>query len=191
MCIQHSRCPWAGSDPLYVAYHDHEWGQPVHDDKKLFEMLLLETMQAGLSWITILRKREMYRSAFDGFDPQRIAAYGTQKVEELMGNAGIVRNRKKIFAAITNAAAFLAVQEKHGSFDRWLWRYVGDTPVIGHWQTLEEVPTTTEISDKLSRDMKKLGFRFVGSTTIYAYMQAVGMVNDHIASCFLCGRSQV
>lgn len=179
------RCPWVGQEQIYIDYHDKEWGRPVHDDGKLFEMLLLETMQAGLSWITVLKKREAYRKAFDGFDPKKIACYGAEKIEALMSNEGIIRNRLKICAAVENARAFLQVQEQYGSFDQMLWGYVDGTPLVGHWVRIEDVPATTPLSDRLSRDLKKLGFKFVGSTTIYAYMQAVGLVNDHIATCFV------
>ncbi len=179
------RCPWAGDIPIYIEYHDHEWGRPVHDDNKLFEMLILEGMQAGLSWITVLKKREAYRKAFDGFDPKKVALYGEAKIEELMANEGIIRNRLKINAAVTNAKAFLAVAEKHGSFDQFIWSYVDDTPIIGHWKSIEDAPATTPISDQISKDLKKMGFKFVGSTIIYAFMQATGMVNDHISDCFV------
>ena len=180
-----------GDTPLYMAYHDHEWGRPVHDDNKLFEMLILEGAQAGLSWSTVLNKRDAYREAFDGFDPKKAALYDGAKVEALMANAGIIRNRLKINAAIVNAGLFLDIQEKHGSFDRFIWAYVAHTPVTGHWENFEAVPLTTPVSDRISRDLKKLGFKFVGSTIIYSFMQAVGMVNDHLKPCFvyeeLCG----
>ena len=180
-----SRCSWAGDTPLYIDYHDHEWGRPVHDDEKLFEMLLLEGMQAGLSWITVLKKRAAYRKAFDEFDPRKVSLYDEAKVEELMGNEGIIRNRLKIHAAITNAKVFLEVAEKHGSFDRFLWSYVDHTPIVGHWENVVDVPATTPLSDQISKDLKKLGFKFVGSTIIYAFMQATGMVNDHVITCFV------
>ncbi len=179
------RCPWAGNTAIYVAYHDHEWGRPVHDDKKLFEMLILECMQAGLSWITILKKREAYREAFDGFDPEKVAHYGDTKIQQLMQNEGIVRNRLKILAAINNARIFLNIVKKHGSFSNTLWKYVDHTPIVGHWERVEDIPVTTPLSDTISNDLKKMGFKFVGSTTIYAFMQAVGMVNDHITTCFI------
>lgn len=179
------RCPWAGNTSIYINYHDNEWGREVHDDNKLFEMLILEGMQAGLSWITILKKREAYRQAFDGFDPQKVALYTSEKVEELMQNEGIVRNRLKINAAITNAQAFLRVVEEYGSFDKFIWSYVNNIPIVGHWKSVREVPVTTEISDKISKDLKKRGFKFVGSTIIYSYMQAIGMVNDHITGGFV------
>lgn len=179
------RCSWAGNSAIYVDYHDNEWGRPVHDDKKLFEMLILECMQAGLSWITILKKREAYREAFDGFDPEKMARYGDAKVQQLMENAGIVRNRSKILAAINNAQVFLDITNKYGSFNDMLWEYVDHTPIVGHWDKIEDIPAITPLSDTISKDLKKIGFKFVGSTTIYAFMQAVGMVNDHITSCFI------
>lgn len=181
-----TRCPWPGDIPVYVEYHDHEWGRPVHDDRKLFEMLILEGMQAGLSWITVLKKREAYRRAFDGFDPEKIARYDEAKIQELMADPGIIRNRLKIRAAVTNAKAFLEAVRKHGSFDRMIWAYVDNTPIVGHWNRLEEVPATTPLSDRISGDLKKMGFKFVGSTIVYSFMQAVGMVNDHLAGCFVC-----
>lgn len=190
-----TRCFWANTDDLlYQAYHDQEWGVPVHDDCILFEFLLLEGAQAGLSWYTILRKRHNYRLAFDGFDPQKIAAYGDQKVEQLMANPGIIRNRLKINAAIRNAQAFLKVQQEFGSFNAYLWEFVGGKPVINSWTTGHEIPAETDISRKMSKDLLKRGFRFVGPTICYAHMQAVGLVNDHTTDCFryqeilnLCG----
>jgi DNA-3-methyladenine glycosylase I len=179
------RCPWAGNTPLYADYHDSEWGRPVHDDNKLFEMLILEGAQAGLSWITILKKREAYREAFDGFDPKKIALYGDAAIQKLMANEGIVRNRLKMNAAIINAKIFLDVVEKYGSFDTFIWEYVNYKPITGHWKKMEDLPTTTLLSDKISKDLKKMGFKFVGSTIIYSFMQAVGMVNDHIKACFV------
>jgi len=179
-----SRCPWAGVDPLYVAYHDEEWGVPAHDDRHLFEMLILEGAQAGLSWLTILRKRERYREAFDGFDPQLVASYGERKKQALLRDAGIVRNRLKIGAAVDNARAFLAVQAEFGSFDRYIWRFVGGDPKVHAWVEMRQVPAKTEESDALSKDLRKRGFRFVGSTICYAFMQAVGMVNDHLVGCY-------
>lgn len=179
------RCAWAGDSQIYIDYHDNEWGRPQHNDGKLFEMLILETMQAGLSWITILKKREAFRIAFDGFHPETVARYDEEKVEELMANEGIIRNRLKINAAIANARAFLEVQAKFGSFDKMIWSYVDNKPIVGHWETAKDQPATTALSDQISRDLKKLGFKFVGSTTIYAFMQAIGMVNDHVAGCFL------
>jgi len=174
-----------GNTPLYADYHDNEWGRPVHDDNKLFEMLILEGTQAGLSWETVLKKREAYREAFDGFDPKKVALYGDAKVEELMGNAGIIRNRLKINAAVVNARLFLEIAEKHGSFDKFIWAYVDGTPVTGHWRTFQDMPATTPVSDRISKDLKKMGFKFVGSTIIYSFMQAVGMVNDHLLDCFV------
>ena len=172
-----------GDTPLYIDYHDNEWGRPVHDDKKLFEMLILEGAQAGLSWITVLKKRETYRKAFDGFDPEKISLYDDKKIAELMKNDGIIRNRLKINAAIVNAKLFFEIVEKHGSFDKFIWEYVDYKPIFGNWNSFEEMPVTTEISDKISKDMKKLGFKFVGSTIMYSFMQTVGMVNDHLTSC--------
>lgn len=179
------RCAWAGEDELYCRYHDEEWGVPLHEDNRLFEMLVLEGAQAGLSWITILRKRENYRRAFDGFDIDKILNYDESKVESLMQDAGIVRNRLKIQSVLTNARAFRAVQEEYGSFDRYLWSYVEGTPICNSWSDSSELPARTELSDRISRDLKKRGFKFVGSTIVYAYMQAVGMVNDHMSYCFL------
>lgn len=178
------RCAWCGNDPLYMAYHDEEWGVPVHDDNLLFEFLTLEGAQAGLSWITILRKREAYRKAFAGFDPAIVAAFDAVKQTELMNNAGIVRNRLKIASTITNAAAFIDIQKESGSFDAWLWNYVDGTPLCNAWPAITHVPASTALSDRISRDLKKRGFRFVGTTIIYAFMQAVGMVQDHTTDCF-------
>jgi len=177
------RCWWAGETEIYVDYHDNEWGRPVHDDAKLFEMLILEGAQAGLSWITVLKKRHNYRQAFDNFDARKIAQYGPEKVEELMNNPGIIRNRLKIQGAITNARLFLDIVENHGSFSTFLWGYVNHTPIVNHLATMEDMPATSPISDKMSKDLKKLGFKFVGSTIIYAFMQATGMVNDHLIDC--------
>jgi len=178
------RCPWAGTDPLYVVYHDTEWGRPVHDDRKLFEFLILEGAQAGLSWLTILRKRENYREAFDHFEPRKVATYGARNVEELLRNPGIIRNRRKVEAAVGNARAFLAIQEEFGSFDRYIWRFVGGHPVRNAWRSVEEIPASTPESVAMSRDLKRRGFGFVGPTVCYAFMQAVGMVNDHTVECF-------
>ncbi len=178
------RCVWPGNDPLYCAYHDEEWGVPVHDDRALFEFLTLEGAQAGLSWITILRKRPHYRKVFDNFDAARIARYGTDKIESLLQDAGIVRNRLKVEAAVSNAQKFLAVQEEFGSFDAFLWRFVEGRPKQNRWRTHEEVPARTPESDALSQELARRGFKFVGSTICYAYMQAVGMVNDHTTGCF-------
>jgi DNA-3-methyladenine glycosylase I len=178
------RCRWAGTDPLYIAYHDHEWGVPVHDDRLLFEFLTLETFQAGLSWITILKKRENFREAFDGFDYRMIAEYGQEKIDALLGNAGIIRNKLKIRATITNARAFMDVQREFGSFDHYIWGFVDHQPILNHWQHDDDVPPNTPLSDAISKDLKKRRFKFVGSTVVYAHMQATGMVNDHIVKCF-------
>lgn len=178
------RCAWCGQDPLYTAYHDREWGVPVDDDRLLFEFLILEGAQAGLSWITILRKRDAYRQAFAGFDPVKVARFNAKKVERLMANAGIVRNRLKIESAIKNARAFLAVQEEFGSFSDYQWRFVDGRPMQNRLRTMRDVPAKTPVSDALSKDLKSRGFSFVGSTIIYAHMQAVGMVNDHVVTCF-------
>jgi len=174
-----------GDTPIYIDYHDNEWGRPVHDDNKLFEMLILEGAQAGLSWITVLKKRDAYRKAFDGFDPHKVAHYSDAKIEELMNNEGIIRNRLKLNAAMNNAKRFLEVVEKHGSFDKFIWGYVNYKPIVGHWDKIEDMPITTPISDQISRDLKKMGFKFVGSTIIYSFMQAVGMVNDHFTHCLV------
>jgi DNA-3-methyladenine glycosylase I len=174
-----------GNTQVYIDYHDNEWGRSVHDDDKLFEMLILEGMQAGLSWSTILNKREAFRNAFDGFDPKKVAYYDDMKIAELMANEGIIRNRLKINSAITNAKVFLEIVEKHGSFDNFIWKYVDYKPIIGHWEKIEDIPVTTPLSDKISKDLKKLGFKFVGSTIVYSFMQAVGIVNDHIKPCFV------
>jgi len=179
------RCSWAGDMPIYIDYHDKEWGRPVHDDRKLFEMFILEGAQAGLSWITVLKKREAYREAFDRFDPEKIARYDDKKIEELMANEGIIRNRLKINGAVTNAKLFLEIVEKYGSFDKFIWSYVDYKPIINNREKLEDIPATTPVSDKISKDLKKIGFKFVGSTIIYAFMQATGMVNDHLTDCFV------
>ena len=182
------RCSWAGLKPHMVHYHDYEWGRPVHDDRRFFEMLLLEGAQAGLTWDTILRRRQGYRKAFAGFDPVRVARFDQRKKTALLNDVGIIRNRLKIDAAVSNAQAFLTVQKEFGSFDRYVWPFVGGKPIVNRWRYMTEVPATTPQSDALSKDLKKRGFRFVGSTIIYAFMQAVGMVNDHIAGCFLAGK---
>ena len=179
-----ARCEWAGTDPLSVAYHDEEWGVPVHDDRKMFEFLTLEGMQAGLSWMTILRKRENFRQALDGFDPERIARYDQDKVQELLSNPGIIRNRLKIAATIGNARAFLEVQEAFGSFDTYIWQFVGGRPLLNSWQKMNEIPAQTAEAQAMSKDLLKRGFRFVGPTICYAHMQATGMVNDHTVDCF-------
>ena len=178
------RCGWPGDDPLMLAYHDDEWGVPVHDDQRLFEFLTLEGAQAGLSWSTILKKRESYRDAFAGFDPAKVARFDARRRAALMKNPGIVRNRLKIESTVTNAKAFLAVRKEFGTFDRYLWSFVGGAPIRNRWAHMRELPARTEISDALSKDLKKRGFRFVGSTILYAFMQAVGMVNDHVAGCY-------
>ena len=177
------RCTWAGTDPLYVRYHDREWGVPVHDDRRLFEMLILEGAQAGLSWITILRKRPAYRRAFDRFDPKKVARYGAAKKRVLLADAGIVRNRLKIEAAVTNARALLAVKKEFGSFDAYIWQFVGGRPKVNRRRSMKSIPARTPESDAMSLDLKRRGFTFVGSTICYAFMQAVGMVDDHLISC--------
>ncbi len=179
-----TRCPWPGDDPLYLAYHDEEWGLPLHDDRRLFEMLILEGAQAGLSWITVLRKRAAYRIAFDGFEAQRVANYDETKIAELMANPGIIRNRAKIQAAIGNARAFLEAQAEFGSFDKYIWGFVGGQAIQNAPSALGQVPAETAESQAMSKDLKRRGFRFVGPTICYAYMQATGMVNDHLVSCF-------
>ena len=178
------RCAWVSDDPLYVAYHDREWGVPVHDDRTLFEFLILEGAQAGLSWITILKKRENYRRALDGFDVHKIARYDAAKVRALLADPGIVRNRLKIAATIQNAKSFLDVQKEFGSFDAYIWKFIGGKPLLSDWQTNADAPAKTPQSDLMSKDLAKRGFKFVGSTICYAFMQAVGMVNDHSADCF-------
>src|SRR5437870_246998 len=178
------RCDWSGTDPLYVAYHDEEWGVPLHDDRVLFEFLVLEGAQAGLSWSTILRKRDAYRRAFDRFDPEKVARYNKRKISTLLADAGIVRNRAKIESTIKNAKAFLEVQAEFGSFDAYQWRFVDDRPLQNRWRTVREIPAQTVQSGAMSKDLKSRGFSFVGSTIIYAHMQAVGMVNDHLVDCF-------
>ncbi|HQR29136.1 MAG TPA: DNA-3-methyladenine glycosylase I [Anaeromyxobacteraceae bacterium] len=178
------RCGWCGTDPLYVRYHDEEWGVPVHDDRTHFEFLLLEGAQAGLSWITVLRKREAYRRAFARFDPEAVARLGRADVARLLADPGIVRNRLKVESAIGNARAFLALQEEAGSFDAWVWRFVDGRPVQGRWRSLAEVPAATPAAEALSRELRRRGFRFVGPTIAYAYMQATGLVNDHLLRCF-------
>jgi DNA-3-methyladenine glycosylase I len=179
-----NRCEWCGADPLYIKYHDREWGMPVHDDRRLFEFLILEGAQAGLSWLTILRKRENYRKAFHGLDPQKIAAYSAADVQRLLADRGIVRNRLKIESTIRNARGVLKIMDEFGSFDAFIWRYVDYRPRQNTWRSLAELPASTELSDTISKDLKKRGFNFVGSTICYALMQAVGMVNDHVVGCF-------
>ncbi|MBL8434881.1 MAG: DNA-3-methyladenine glycosylase I [Zoogloea sp.] len=179
-----SRCAWCGQDALYQAYHDREWGVPLHDDRALFELLTLEGAQAGLSWITVLRKRDNYRAAFAGFDPAQVARFGPADEAALLANPGIVRNRLKVASTITNARAFLAIQAEFGSFDAWLWRFVDGRPIHNAWDDLSQVPASTPLSDTLSKALKKRGFRFVGSTICYAFMQSAGLVNDHVTGCF-------
>lgn len=179
-----TRCAWCGSDPIYVAYHDDEWGVPVHDDRRLFEFLVLEGAQAGLSWLTILKKRENYRAAFDSFDVERIAHYGRRDIARLLQDPGIVRNHLKIEAAIRNARGVLAIREEYETLDAFLWRYVDGTPVQNTWKSMADLPAQTKASDQMSKDLKRRGFNFVGSTICYAFMQAVGLVNDHTADCF-------
>jgi DNA-3-methyladenine glycosylase I len=178
------RCAWAGADPLYIEYHDKEWGVPLHDDRRLFEMLILEGAQAGLSWITILRKREAYRKAFDGFDPRKVARYDGRKMRQLLSDVGIVRNRLKIRAAVQNARAFLLVQRECGSFDKYIWQFVGGAPIQNSRTTPGKIPAKTKESIAMSRDLQGRGFNFVGPTICYAFMQATGMVNDHTIRCF-------
>jgi DNA-3-methyladenine glycosylase I len=178
------RCKWCGDDPLYIKYHDEEWGVPEHDDRKLFEMLILEGAQAGLSWITVLKKRENYRKAFNNFDVVKISKYSENKIAKLLENAGIIRNRLKVNSTVTNAKAFLKIQEEFGSFDKYIWQFVGHKPIVNKFKSLSELPTNTGISDLMSKDLKKRGFKFIGSTICYAFMQATGMVNDHTTDCF-------
>ena len=178
------RCEWGNSSPLYIEYHDSEWGVPVHDERTLFEFLILEGAQAGLSWSTILNKRQAYIQVFDNFEPTKVASYDDSKVQALLANPGIVRNRLKIQAAIQNARSFLEVRDQYGSFDTYIWQFVDGKPVQNSWKILQEIPATTKESDAMSKELKKLGFTFVGSTICYAFMQAVGMVNDHMVDCF-------
>ncbi|MBU4343921.1 MAG: DNA-3-methyladenine glycosylase I [Proteobacteria bacterium] len=182
--MQRSRCKWAGTDLLYIEYHDNEWGIPLHDDRKLFELLILEGMQAGLSWITILKKRKNYQKAFNRFDYNKIAKYDSDKISELLLNKGIIRNKLKIEAAVQNARAFLSVQKEFGSFDTYVWRFIGGKPIKNAWKTHDEIPSRTDASINMSIDLKKRGFKFTGPTICYAFMQAAGMVNDHIVDCF-------
>ncbi len=179
-----NRCPWAGSDPLYSAYHDTEWGVPLHDDRQLFELLILEGAQAGLSWLTILRKRENYRTAFEGFDPAAVARFDEQKLKQLLANPGIVRNRLKVQAAVRNARSTLEVQREFGSLDAYLWSFVGGRTLTNHWDRLDQLPAETPESAAMSADLKRRGFKFVGPTICYAFMQSAGLVNDHLVSCF-------
>ncbi len=179
-----TRCGWAGTDELYIQYHDEEWGLPLHDERRLFEMLVLEGAQAGLSWSTVLHKRTAYRKAFDNFEPLKVGGYGKRKITELMGNAAIIRNRAKIEAAIGNAQAFLKVQEEYGDFDSYIWQFVGGEPIRNRRKSLKQIPAETKQSQAMSKDLKARGFQFVGPTICYAFMQATGMVNDHVVSCF-------
>ncbi|MBE9550036.1 MAG: DNA-3-methyladenine glycosylase I [Proteobacteria bacterium] len=184
VAVAKNRCSWCRGSQLEIDYHDQEWGTPLHDDQKLFEFLILEGAQAGLSWVTVLKKRENYRLAMDNFDAGKIARYDDKKVQELLGNAGIIRNRLKIASTISNACVFLDIQDKYGSFDEWIWQFVDGEPLINNWQNSSEVPATTEVSKHMSKTLKKQGFRFVGETICYAFMQATGMVNDHTVDCF-------
>jgi DNA-3-methyladenine glycosylase I len=179
-----TRCAWVGEEPIYVAYHDEEWGVPVHDDRLLFEFLVLEGAQAGLSWLTVLKKRESYRKAFAGFEPAKVAAFGLGDVDRLLGDAGIVRNRSKVESAISNARAFLAVQEEFGSFDAYVWRFANGETIQNEWRSIGDIPAKTVEAEQLSADLRRRGFRFVGPTVVYAHMQATGMVNDHAVDCF-------
>jgi DNA-3-methyladenine glycosylase I len=179
-----NRCPWSGDDPLYVRYHDTEWGVPNHDDRVHFEFLVLESAQAGLSWNTILKRRENYRKAYDGFDPAKVALYDEQKIEKLLADTGIIRNRKKIEASVNNAKLFLEVQKEFGSFDTYLWNFVNGKQVVGHWKSISEIPAKTDLSETVSKDLKKRGFKFLGPIIIYSHLQAVGIVNDHIETCY-------
>ncbi len=178
------RCAWVSDDELYIQYHDQEWGVPQHDDQKLFELLILEGAQAGLSWYTILKKRENYSQAFDNFEAKKIAGYDNKKIQELLNNQGIVRNRLKIESTLRNAKAFLEIQKNYGSFNQYIWSFVGGKPIVNKFNELKDIPAKTDISDKMSKSLKKQGFNFVGSTICYAFMQAVGMVNDHTVDCF-------
>lgn len=182
--MEKTRCAWVNNDQLYIDYHDNEWGKPVKDDKTLFEFLILESFQAGLSWYTILKKRENFREAFADFDVEKVADFDETKIEELVQNEGIIRHRGKIIAAINNAKLFIIIQKEFGSFSDFFWSYVDHKPIVNNWNSIKEVPATTEISDQLAKDLKKRGFKFFGSTIIYAHMQATGMVNDHTKDCF-------
>ncbi|HEX6593169.1 MAG TPA: DNA-3-methyladenine glycosylase I [Bacillota bacterium] len=188
--MHYRRCQWVTDDPVYIHYHDYEWGRPVHDDRKLFEMLSLEGAQAGLSWLTILKRRENYERAFDKFDPEVIRTYDVTKINELLSNDSIIRNRLKIQSVVTNAEAFLSIQEQFGSFNNYIWQFVGGTPILNDWATDRDVPSSTKESERMSKDLKKRGFSFVGPTICYAFMQAVGMVNDHTQDCFLYHRNR-
>jgi DNA-3-methyladenine glycosylase I len=179
-----NRCEWCGTDELYIRYHDEEWGVPVHDDRRHFEFLVLESAQSGLSWLTVLRKRENYRRAYDNFEPEKVAAYGEEKVSELLGNAGIIRNRRKIESSIVNAKKFIEIQKEFGSFDSYIWSFVNNMPVVNSPESITEIPATSDASDRLSGDLKRRGFKFLGPVTVYSHMQATGLVNDHISTCF-------
>lgn len=179
-----NRCDWCGDNELYVKYHDEEWGVPVHDDSKHFEFLVLESAQAGLNWLTILKKRENYRKAYDGFDYMKVAQYDENKIEELMQDKGIVRNRLKINASINNARCFMNIQKEFGSFDNYIWGFTGNHPLVNHWQDISQVPASSDLSDKVSLDLKKRGFKFLGTIIIYSHLQATGVINDHITTCF-------
>lgn len=182
-----NRCPWCLNDELYIKYHDEEWGVPVHEDRKHFEFLVLESAQAGLNWLTILRKRENYREAYDGFDPVKVAEYDEEKIFELLNNPGIIRNRKKIEASINNAKEFLKIQREFGSFDNYIWGFVNNMPVVNKWRDISEVPATSKLSDEVSKALKARGFKFLGSTIVYAHLQATGLINDHLTTCFRYG----
>ena len=187
------RCSWCGADPLYMKYHDEEWGVPVHDDRKHFEFLLLESAQAGLSWLTILRKRENYRAAYDAFDVIKIANYDEDKYNELLNNKGIVRNRLKIRASINNAREFIRIQKEFGSFDKYIWGFTNNEPVVNNWETMSEIPAVSPLAEKVSADLKVRGFKFLGPTIVYAHMQATGLINDHVTGCFRhnCSESDI
>ncbi|MBT6042468.1 MAG: DNA-3-methyladenine glycosylase I [Gammaproteobacteria bacterium] len=184
MAVSLSRCAWAGDDPLYQKYHDKEWGVPLHSDKKLFEFLILEGMQAGLSWITILKKRQAFREAFDGFDFNKVAKYQDRKIEQLLDNPGIIRNKLKVNAAVTNAQAFIRIRKEFGTFNKYIWQFVDHQPLQNSWKNLQEMPAKTPLAETITRDLKKRGFSFVGPTIVYSHMQATGMVNDHTRDCF-------
>lgn len=186
-----NRCSWSSSDPIYISYHDAEWGVPLHDDQKWFEFIVLDGAQAGLSWLTVLRKREHYRKVFDNFSPEKVALYDTNKIQELLLDPGIIRNKLKVNSAVKNAQAFLKIQEQFGSFDKYIWQFVGGKPIINSWKTLQEIPAKTKESDTMSTDLLKHGFSFVGSTICYAFMQAAGMVNDHLVDCFRYAEVQI
>lgn len=185
MMTNKKRCAWVTDDKIYQDYHDLEWGRPVHDDQKLFEAIVLDAFQAGLSWLTVLKKREAFRKAFENFNIQKVALYNTRQIDILMKDPGIIRNILKLQAAVTNARLVIKLQEKHGSFDKYIWQFVGGKPIINHWKNISQIPTTSPESDAMSRDLKKLGFKFIGPTICYAFMQAMGMVVDHTTDCFL------